>query len=380
MTLQPVVKNQLFNGPYVLDRSWVVITPATADVPAGGSAKFTVKALVPTDALRVSYNSLIVFTDEQYPSPYLTPFPNYIHQMNLGVNVVSPPVVQIATPYLSDQIEAGKEYRYTVEIKNTGSTAVQLNPKIGSDNYPMYGPSGIQEPALAESAFSLNAPGVIQPGTSGTMNVAVNVPAAASGYYNGYIDLGIDDPSLMEGEGRVRLTFNIWKQPPEPFIKKFTLDAADPISIELTSGISAYMSPLTAGTIGAMPVREPTFDALLTGPEGNVAIHPVQKVIRGSVSLGSDPMVVASPQTGTYLEVNTQYIVTYTAQGKPGAWQLSVMPKNAQTFDYKITLGAPDALVLPVNKNPAPAAVSGPAAPEQNATATPAQAAVTGTT
>ncbi len=342
------------------------ITPATAEVEAGGNAKFTVKASVPADALRGSYNSMVVFTDEQYPSPYPAPFPNYIHVMNLGVNVVSPPVITISTPYISDQVEAGKQYQYSVEIQNTGNSVVQLSPGITSDGYPMYSPYGIQEPALTENDFSLNAPSLIQPGSKGTVNVMLNVPVTSRGYYNGYIDLGIDDPSLREGEGRIMLNFNIWKQPPEPFIKKFTMDTRDPISIELTSVFSS-MGPVPAGMLtNMMPNREPGFDMLLTGPGGTIAARPVQKVIKGTVNLGGDSLGISTWQAGTYLEMNTQYIVTYSAEGMPGDWQLSVMPENAQTFDYKITLGGSGAPMSSVNTTRTPEIVTFPILPVQN--------------
>jgi hypothetical protein len=174
------------------------------------------------------------------------------------------------------------------------------------------------------------------------------------------------------------LNFIVWKQPPEPFIRKFTLDTADPISIELSSGVS-YTTPLPAGTLSQMPVREPTFETLLTGPEGNVAIHPVQKIIKGTVNLGGDPTVAITPQTGTYQETNVQYVVTYTAQGKPGAYQLSVMPKNAQSFDYKISLGSGDAILPSLTTLQTTVPVPGPAAPVQNSTAAPAHIVVNGT-
>lgn len=366
VSLRPEVKSQPYGGPYILESSWMSITPATAEVEAGGNAKFTIKASVPADAIRGSYNAMVVFTDEQYPSPYPAPFPNYIHVMNLGVNIVSPPVITISTPYVSDQVEAGKQYQYSVEIQNTGNSAVQLNPRITGDGYPMYSPSGIQEPALTENDFSLNAPSAIQPGVKGTVNVILNVPVTSRGYYNGYIDLGIDDPSIREGEGRIMLNFNIWRQPPEPFIKKFTMDTADPISIELSSVFSS-MGPVPAGIMTNMvPNREPGFDTLLTGPGGTIATRSVQKVIKGTVNLGGDSLGIASQQAGTYLETNTQYIVTYSAEGTPGNWQLSVMPKNAQAFEYKITLGGPDAPVASVNTTPTSEIVTVPVLPVQN--------------
>jgi len=354
VTLTPVVRSLPIGTPFIVDRSWITITPAKADVPVGESARFTVKATVPADTLRGSYNALVVFTDEQLPAPYPVSYPGYIHQMNLGLNVVSPPVIQIGTPYITDQLESGKQYQYHVDLKNTGNSAIRLNPKMGSDMYPVYGPSGIQDPALTDSAFSIHAPSSLPPGATGTLDVTVLVPAASSGYYNGYIDLGIDDPSLMEGEGRVMMNFAVWKQPPEPFVKTFTLDSSDPIAVELTSGLSYTMPPVTSGMPAGMPLRIPGFEASLTGPDGAVALSPALKIIRGSVNVGSDPAIAAPAQGGTYQETNPQYVVTYTAAGKPGTWRLSVMPKNTQSFDYKITLGAAEepvrsAVTLPVN-------------------------------
>ncbi|MCK9631622.1 MAG: hypothetical protein M0R30_08250 [Methanoregula sp.] len=350
--LRPAVKTLPYNGPYTLDSSWITITPESFELPAGESTKFTVKVAAPADASRGSSSTIIAFTDEQYPSAYPTPYPNYIHQMNVNVNIVSLPAIQISPMYISDQVEAGKEYRYPIEIKNTGTTTVQLDPEISSDSFMTYGPYGPVEPGLTGSAFKLNAPSSIPPGATGSLEVVMNVPATATGYYNGYIDLGIDDPSLLQGEGRVSMNFNIWRQPPEPYVRKFTLDAAEPISIELTSGYSGYANPLTAAT-----VREPSFETTLTGPEGIVPISPVQKVIKGTVSLSSDQLLSAASQEGTYQEVNTQYIVTYTAEGRPGAWQLSVMPKNAQSFEYTITLGKAIAGIPSLNLFPSPDAV-----------------------
>lgn len=344
-TIQPAVKSQPYGGPYMLDNSWVTITPGRAEIPAGGSAKFTVRASVPSDALRGSYNSMVAFTDESYPSPYPTPFPNYIHVMSLAIDVTSPPAIQISMPYISDQMESGKVYPYEVTLKNTGNNPIQLNAKIGSDNYPMSGPSGIQEPALTESAFTLNAPSTLQSGATGILNIVVRVPPDASGFYNGYVDLGIDDPSIREGEGRIQLNFMVWKQPQEPFVKTFSLTGKEPITIELTSGIPGFMpmtsSPLTlsgAPTDIPIPAKEPSFETTLTGPDGNVALTQTQKVIKGTVMLNSDPSTGKLPTTNGYQVTGEQYIYTYSAPGKSGQWKLAVMPRNTQGFDYKIYL------------------------------------------
>ncbi|PKG33359.1 hypothetical protein [Methanoregula sp.] len=353
VTLTPKIKLQPYNIPYELDPSWIAVSPASADVPAGESIKFTMKVSTPADASRGPYNANLVFTDEEYPAAYPTPYPNYIHQMNFYVNIIVPPVVQISPLYISDQVEAGKEYRYTVEIKNTGASSVQLAPKISSDSFMSYGLYGVTEPGLTSDSFQLIAPSSIPPGSTGTLEIIMKVPPAATGYSNGYIDLGIDDPSLMQGEGRVSLNFNIWKQPAVSYVKQFTLDAAEPVSIELTSGYSGYPAPIATSTI-----REPSFETTITGPGGIVTARPVQKIIRGSVNLDGDPMTASLSKEAAYHETSVQYTVIYAVEGKPGVWQLSVTPKNTQNFEYKITLGNPNTGIPSLNLFSSTAAVS----------------------
>ncbi|HEX3001291.1 MAG TPA: hypothetical protein VHN82_02820, partial [Methanoregula sp.] len=220
-----------------------------------------------------------------------------------------------------------------------------------------YGPYGITEPGLTADSFQLIAPSSIPPGSTGTLEIIMKVPPAATGYSNGYIDLGIDDPSLMQGEGRVSLNFNIWKQPAVSYVKQFTLDAAEPVSIELTSGYSGYPAPIATSTI-----REPSFETTITGPDGIVTARPVQKIIRGSVNLDGDPTIASSSKDAAYHETSVQYTVIYAVEGKPGVWQLSVTPKNTQNFEYKITLGNPNTGIPSLNLFSSTAAVSKSAA------------------
>lgn len=337
--IQPRVRQQPFAGPYVAESSWITVTPSGADIPAGESAKFTVSVLLPKGTLRGMYNSMVTFTDEAYPSAYPQPFPSYIHTLGLNINVAASPVIQISTPYISDQIEAGSEYIYTVDVKNRGSTQLSLNAKLGDDSAPMYGPYGPQESRMDANAFTINAPAFIPPGQNGTVIVKVNVPKNASGYFNGNVDLGIDDPSVRLEESRIQLNFMIWKQPAGGFTKKFMVRSQEPIAIELTSSMP-MMGPMPFGkTPTDMPHRDPSFDAILTGPEGNANLVLVEKVIKGSVNLGTDPMLANGDLPGQYQEFGSQYIYTYSAQGKPGQWTLAVMPRNTQSFEYRIRLG-----------------------------------------
>ena len=337
--VQPVVRQQPYGGPYVAESSWIVITPASADIPAGESAKFTVTTTVPDGTLRGSYSSMLTLTDEAYPTPYPQPYPNYIHTLGLSISVASSPVILISTPYISDQLESGGEYTYTVDVKNKGSKPLALNARIGDESYPSYGPYGPQEPPLNAKSFAVSGPFSIPPGQNGTITLKVNVPQNASGYFNGNVDLGIDDPAIRMEENRIQLNFLIWKQPEGGFSKKFTVMAQEPISLELTSAMPMMMPVTIAGTPRDMPRREPSFDATLTGPDGNANLVLVEKVIKGSVNLGSDPMLSNGDRPGQFQETGTQYIFTYSAQGKPGEWTLGVMPRNTQSFEYKISLG-----------------------------------------
>ena len=110
-------------GEYVMDKDWITVTPESAEIPAGESQKFTIKVQVPEDATRGYYNAQIVFTDEVMPTPYPSPYPSYIHAFQLSVDVWAPPRIQIMTPYINDQVEAGKEYDYEIKLKNTANEA-----------------------------------------------------------------------------------------------------------------------------------------------------------------------------------------------------------------------------------------------------------------
>jgi len=351
--VQPTVRQQPYALPYVAETSWFTITPVSADIAAGESAKFTITTAVPEGTLRGTYPSMITFTDETYPTPYPQPFPNYIHSMSIMVNIASSPAILISTPYINDQVEAGAEYTYTIDLKNRGSTTIALAPKISDEGYGVYGPYGPREPPLGAKDFIITAPSAIPSGRNGTVTLNVAIPRNASGYYNGYIDLGIDDPSLRAEENRIQISFQIWKQPSGVFSKTFTVTGREPITIELTSPMP-MMSPVTAaGTSRNLPRQEPAFDATLTGPSGNANLVLVEKEIRGSVSLGSDTVLVNGDQPARYQEYGSQYTFRYSAEGSPGQWTLAVVPRNSQTFEYKISMetekstGIPSLFMIP---------------------------------
>jgi hypothetical protein len=323
-------------GGYTVDTEWILITPKSADIPAGGSQKFTVKASVPKDA-SVGYSSLqIAFTDEVMPTPSPQPYSNYVHAFQLSVDIWKKPDIQIMMPYINDQLEASKEYDYEVNLKNTGDMDIRISPKLGSDDMYFGGPYGMTTSALTEDSIMITAPGSIPAGTTGTVKIHVKVPAETKGYYNGYIDLGIDDPSVREGEGRVQLSFNIWKQPAEPFVRSFIMEEEAPIHIELSSTYY-YGFPISTGANANE--KEPSFETTLTGPGGNAELKVLKTVIKGNVNMGGDRPPWEIDSASIYQEMGVQHIVTYGTGGSPGEWKLNVLPRNMQGFDYSITIG-----------------------------------------
>lgn len=60
-----------------------------------------------------AYLGQIVFTDDLLPNSI-----DYVNSMKLSIEVQSQPKIEIQTTYLSDTMQAGKEYKYRVNVKN----------------------------------------------------------------------------------------------------------------------------------------------------------------------------------------------------------------------------------------------------------------------
>ncbi len=322
-------------GEYMMEKEWITVTPESVEIPAGGSQEFIITAFVPKDASIGYYSTQIAFTDEVIPTPYPEPFPNYIHSFSLSIDVWAVPVIQIVTPYISDQLEAGKEYDYEIKLKNTGNKTIDINPKLSSEPY-YGGPFGQMTVALTDDAITITAPESIPAGATEVVKVHVNVPADAKGYYNGYIDLGIDDPSVREYDDRVNLNFNIWSQPTEPFVKSFLLREAAPVTIEISSNYFGSGYPFVKGQ---GMTQEPSFETTLEGAGGQIRLNATKTVIKGSVSMGGDIPPWEIDSASIYQEMGVQLIETYVTTGSPGIWKLKVLPRNTQGFEYTITIG-----------------------------------------
>ncbi len=325
-------------GTYVIDTDWIAITPTTAEIPAGESVRFTINVSIPKDTAIGNSNVQIAFTDEIIPTPYPQstptdvpqPVSTYAHVFQLSIDVWKPPNLQINIPYINDQLEAGKVYDYEIKVKNIGNSAVEISPILVNDVY--YGPYGTAIPILTDESITITAPNSIPAGTIETINIHVNVPTDVRGYYTGYIDLRPDDPSVREGDARIMLNFNIWKQPTEPFIKTFILDRLAPITIEISSYLNNYPYLKTQR-------EEPSFDVSIVGPDGDTDINITKTVIKGNVNMGSDIPLWEIGNVVAYQETVTQYTATYKADGSPGEWKVNILSNNTQGFDYSMTIG-----------------------------------------
>jgi hypothetical protein len=323
---------------YIMDKDWITVDPMTGTIEPGESKEFKVTVEVPEGTVRGYYSTQIAFTSDTYPTLYPSPYPNYINAAELSVDVWVPPVIQILSPYIRDQIEAGKTFSYDIKLKNIGEKSIEINPEMDlSDRYFEYGPYGMVEPPISEEDISITSPASINPGETVTVKVELNVPLDAKGHYYGAIDLNIDDPSINEWEGQVQLDFQIWKQPTEAYIKNFNIDTDAPLTIDIISDIYDYST-----YSGSSSKNEPSFDVSIHGPDASTPsdIKPSKIVIGGSVDLGSEvypPWEMESE--GLYQETRTQYIETYELDGTAGDWTLSIMPYHTNRFDYKIQIG-----------------------------------------
>lgn len=331
-------------GEYMMEKEWVTVTPESAQIAAGGSQKFIVKVNLPQDASTGYYNSQIAFTNEEIPSPYPQPYPNYVHAYQISIDAWAPPLVQIQNQYINDQLEAGKEYNYSIKLKNTADKAIPISPKMSEQGQMYYGP-GQLEPAFTDDAITITAPAEILAGQTVEVKVLVKVPADGKGNYQGTIDLGIVDPSIRDPwMNMVNLQFGVWKQPTEPFIRTFTANEAAPVTIEVSSnllnGLLGYIG--YPGTTSKSD-KTPSFAIDLFGPDNNpISLKKTKAVIKGGVSLGGMGNMYPpweSDSEGIYQEIGTQITETYTANVPKGEIKLSILPHDTQGFEYLITIG-----------------------------------------
>jgi len=133
----------------LFEKSWVTITPVSADIAPDTKQEFLIEVNIPQDADIGHYSTSIAFTDDVMPTPYPTPYPDYLNSMHLSVDVWTPPNIRIQTPFLHDRVKSGENYDYKIKLENIADKDISINPEI-SDNNRMYdfGPFGSMSPAF----------------------------------------------------------------------------------------------------------------------------------------------------------------------------------------------------------------------------------------
>lgn len=316
-------------GENLLDESWVTID-GDSTVPADGSAEFTVGVSVPDDAEMGHYRGQVAFTDETVTYPGRPERP--VHAAGLSVRVWKEPTVNVvSSTYLRGQVEAGDSTTKQIVVENTGDEAVPLSPQLDDQrNRRTGGSSSAIDPAWID----IDAPSSVAPGETATVTVTVSPPESAdSNRYRGELDLGLKDPNRDDDRNhwqRVRLNYDVWNQPEEPFETSFEVS-------EDADNVTLTLSP-RSGYGGSADADSANFDVTLVAPDGTtVTAERVRVSDRGSVDL-SDTNHPNAQQQGEYtVRSGGQQFVYRLDDPQAGTWDLRVMPENVIGFGYEIT-------------------------------------------
>ncbi len=316
------------NSEKNIDESWIKTSPTNVKVAPGSTQKFDVEIDVPRDTESGSYQANIAFTDDLVPNSN-----QYVNSMHIDLSVQGLSKIQLETQYISDTIEAGKEYEYQIKLKNMATKDVTIDPKIPEySNY--YDPSYI--PAFGSDAIGISAPSIIKAGETANMTIKVKVPENATGRYYGTISMNVDGVVTTDftSNPQLNLDLSVLKQPLVPYVKTFKTTNKKPITVEV-NGYTNENPWLIS------PKREkPSFELKMRYNHKRVKMTFVKSVESSSIGIvGSYPLVWPIDDKSIYQNYGSTFVETYTAPGAVGDWELSILPKNTQSFGYSITVG-----------------------------------------
>ncbi len=325
------IKPKIVPAPYTnsnLSESWVTISPTNITVNAGEEQNFAVGITIPEDEDGGRYEASIAFTDDIDPNTS-----QYVNVMYLSVGVPIIPKLEVQTSYLSDTIEPGKEYEYAIKIKNVADKDVTIDPK--ATTYGMYDGS-FNTFALSDDAIVISAPSIIKAGEITNMSIFTSVPENATGAYNGYIEMNPDGKENDGSAPQIGLSFVVERPPAVPYVKTFNTMTADPITIEVsTDAYGLDMLPRISPK-----KEEPSLELNLKYNSSPVNMTLVKTTQSSNVNNeGYNFPIWAMDDSMTYQSYNNHYVETYTIPGAIGDWELSILPKNTNSFDYSITVG-----------------------------------------
>jgi len=334
----PTDKDVLINPkvviePYaenVIDKSWISFDKSGFTLKAKQETKITVTVKVPRDAEKGYYFCTIAFTNDTIPA--LTPYKphRYVNTMHLSVEVWVPPSVKIYPRYISDVVEAGKTYEYTIKIKNTADRSFKLSPEFVEPEY-----IGAFENYLSKDDVKIEAPSTIPPNSEVKVKVKVKVPSTAKGYLRGSIQLNIDDPGLDEWMQRVTINLNVFTKPTEPFVKTVEIENTSKLTVKVSSDFMGIPIPIM---LGGSKITKGDFDVKLVSPSGMVSVKPktIEKLI---VTTGGKFAPPWEETEGIYKVVSVSKTKIYTIDNpENGIWRIEVMPKNCFGFSIEVEI------------------------------------------
>ena len=296
-----------------LTESWITISPTNATVEPGAVQEFSVKVDIPKDAEGGYYQTGIVFTDDLAPGST-----DYLNMLRLDISVQALAKVELQTTYISDAVEAGQEYVYSVKIKNIIDREVTIDPKLTKNQFIYYNGNTM---SLADN-ITISAPSTIQAGEIANMTITVPVPQDATGYYSGSIDLNIDGTANDGSNPQLNLNFNTIQFPTVPYVKTFKTTNNDPIAIE----VSTDLYDQNYGIRISPEKKEPSFDISLKYKSKPVKLSLSKTVDNTYINTGQSFPIWAVEDNVYYQSYGKHHAETYTASGKAGQWELSIMP------------------------------------------------------
>jgi hypothetical protein len=307
-----------------INESWITISPANATVSPGSSQSFNVEINVPWDEGGY-YNGQIAFTDDQMPNSA-----NYVNSMQFGFYVQTQPKIELQTSSISDVVEAGKEYKYKVKIKNVAPKDLTIDPTINS---------GYQQ-AFDNDAVEISAPSTIKAGEITNMTIKVYAPENATGTYNGHIDMNVNGKVNDGSVPSLDLYFNV-RQQPTPYVKTFYAATNDSIKIKVSANKNNQYSTLRISPKD----KGPSFKLGLTHNSIPVNMTFVKSVENGGAGFSNWYYSYPAWAGDVYQNNNGYYEATYTAPGAIGDWELKILPKSINSFEYTITIGDNNSVV-----------------------------------
>ena len=206
-----------------INENWITISPTNATVAPGSVQNFNIEINVPRDVESGYYQGTIAFTNDLVPNST-----QYVNSMQLGISVQAQSKIELQSSYISDNVEAGKEYEYQIKIKNVAENDITIGPTLNNYNQEY-------EQVFDNDAIEISAPLTIKSGEVTNMTIRVHVPENATGSYNGYIDINVDGKINDGSTPQIGLSFNVWQQPVIPYEKTFSTNTNAPITIEVST-------------------------------------------------------------------------------------------------------------------------------------------------